>query len=729
MERVFIAYAIVVFLIVSVVPSQLVGIEDHPKAPAPPFEMISKVSIGADYASKYPPVPFEAGILLGDAKGRLQYIVHGDNWMSVSIDGSDIASAPALVENNAVIGTMAGAVACVAVPSGEVKWVFNTRNAIIGKPLIVDDKVYFGSADESFYCLDLSDGTKVFEYRTNAPIWSTPCVIAERVIFGGDDDSIHCLNRITGELMWTFNGDGWFEAEPVVHDAFVFLGSLGGSVYMINGITGELDWQVQLTGAIHSKGARVGERYFTADDSGTITCLDIYKGEIIWQRTDYVRVDTPLTTNGELLYFTNEDKEFVCLDLDGNQLWRKSMIHAVRSGVLLDKDALIMISSDGYLERWKECGYIEISPEDRYLGNVREDDGHFTFQMDIVIGREDGRISPGAIGYQPFEAGKRCKAVQFEELDVSCKGDRRVYSYRGHIDVSDPSFCDGLNDFVVYFGADDPLMSGNGAYQFPNSDGMVYTRFTFDLVSGDTECQTCEPCYRIEIIPSDTPYFKRTETGGFEIQISTADDIDREIELRIEGIRGIESQELKLMQVDGFVSYRIEFDCMELPGGSYFSIPATVTCRMCPKPNDKMRSDWHSNRVIDFTTDPRLRIDMKPNSVDVLVNGDPVRLDVPARIIDGRTLVPIRFVAETFGCDVSWEQDTKKVTIIKDEKVLVYWAYQKTAKFNGIEVEIDVAPIIERGRTLVPFRSVAESLGACVRWIAPSRDIIIDWEF
>ncbi|HWQ75805.1 MAG TPA: copper amine oxidase N-terminal domain-containing protein [Syntrophomonas sp.] len=42
-------------------------------------------------------------------------------------------------------------------------------------------------------------------------------------------------------------------------------------------------------------------------------------------------------------------------------------------------------------------------------------------------------------------------------------------------------------------------------------------------------------------------------------------------------------------------------------------------------------------------------------------------LDVPAKIINGRTMVPVRFIAETLGCEVSWDQTTKAVNIIQAE--------------------------------------------------------------
>jgi hypothetical protein len=68
---------------------------------------------------------------------------------------------------------------------------------------------------------------------------------------------------------------------------------------------------------------------------------------------------------------------------------------------------------------------------------------------------------------------------------------------------------------------------------------------------------------------------------------------------------------------------------------------------------------------VDFMNTIRLEIGGK-----AYVNGIENPIDVPAQIINGRTLVPVRFIAENLGCDVSFKTDANKkvteVTIIQD---------------------------------------------------------------
>jgi hypothetical protein len=51
------------------------------------------------------------------------------------------------------------------------------------------------------------------------------------------------------------------------------------------------------------------------------------------------------------------------------------------------------------------------------------------------------------------------------------------------------------------------------------------------------------------------------------------------------------------------------------------------------------------------------------NSKDAVVNDIPVKLDSPATIVNRRPMVPVRFIAESLGADVKWDQSTKTVLI------------------------------------------------------------------
>ncbi len=85
--------------------------------------------------------------------------------------------------------------------------------------------------------------------------------------------------------------------------------------------------------------------------------------------------------------------------------------------------------------------------------------------------------------------------------------------------------------------------------------------------------------------------------------------------------------------------------------------------------------------------------------------------DVQPIIKDNRTLVPFRAILEKAGAKVDWNQEDKKVTAELDGKKIEMTIGQKKIMVDGKEVELDVAPMIKEGRTLIPLRGMFENLG------------------
>lgn len=99
----------------------------------------------------------------------------------------------------------------------------------------------------------------------------------------------------------------------------------------------------------------------------------------------------------------------------------------------------------------------------------------------------------------------------------------------------------------------------------------------------------------------------------------------------------------------------------------------------------------------------------------VILDGSLLVFDVPPIIEDGRTLVPLRTIFEALGAMVEWDGDTQTVTAVKgDTEVKLVIGGQ--AFKNGIPVSLDVPARIISDRTMVPLRFVAEAMGCAVEW-------------
>ena len=109
----------------------------------------------------------------------------------------------------------------------------------------------------------------------------------------------------------------------------------------------------------------------------------------------------------------------------------------------------------------------------------------------------------------------------------------------------------------------------------------------------------------------------------------------------------------------------------------------------------------------------------------VVLDGQQLAFDVPPTIENGRTLVPFRTVFEAFGANVDWDSQTNSVLASKSDIGINLVIGKNTAYVNEKAVQLDVPPKIVNGRTLVPLRFVGESLGANVDWDGATKTVII----
>ncbi len=107
---------------------------------------------------------------------------------------------------------------------------------------------------------------------------------------------------------------------------------------------------------------------------------------------------------------------------------------------------------------------------------------------------------------------------------------------------------------------------------------------------------------------------------------------------------------------------------------------------------------------------------LSQSEIKVLFNGNPLEFDVKPSVKDGRTLVPFRKILEAFGAEVKWDAEQQVVSAKKGSTEMYLKIGIDYAYVNGYEVNLDVAPETLEGRTLVPLRFISESLGAEVGW-------------
>ena len=118
----------------------------------------------------------------------------------------------------------------------------------------------------------------------------------------------------------------------------------------------------------------------------------------------------------------------------------------------------------------------------------------------------------------------------------------------------------------------------------------------------------------------------------------------------------------------------------------------------------------------------------KPNqagSITLWLDGSQLHMDIAPEVRNERTMVPIRAVAEALGADVKWMQDTQQIVMTRAGVTVTMTLNSTTASIDDETVEMDVAPYATNGRTLIPARYVAEFFGQKVGWDGEKRQVLI----
>ena len=107
------------------------------------------------------------------------------------------------------------------------------------------------------------------------------------------------------------------------------------------------------------------------------------------------------------------------------------------------------------------------------------------------------------------------------------------------------------------------------------------------------------------------------------------------------------------------------------------------------------------------------------------VNNTPMEMDVAPVIVSGRTLVPVRFISQALNGIVLWDGKTNNATILQAGNWIDLWLEDQLMVVNGQAETLDVAPELINDRTMLPLRALAETLGLTVQWHPETQGITL----
>ena len=112
-------------------------------------------------------------------------------------------------------------------------------------------------------------------------------------------------------------------------------------------------------------------------------------------------------------------------------------------------------------------------------------------------------------------------------------------------------------------------------------------------------------------------------------------------------------------------------------------------------------------------------------AITIYVDGVQLKTDQPPVMVQGRVMLPLRAIFEALDARVNWDQKNQTVTGFKGDTTVVLKIKSKVATINGETVSLDVPAQILSGRTMVPVRFVSEALGQDVDWNSKNQTVSI----
>ncbi|MCX7748345.1 MAG: PA14 domain-containing protein [Clostridia bacterium] len=208
------------------------------------------------------------------------------------------------------------------------------------------------------------------------------------------------------------------------------------------------------------------------------------------------------------------------------------------------------------------------------------------------------------------------------------------------------------------------------------------------------------------------------------IKVSFTEGINVEGSPKVQLNGGRDAEYVKKTEKDELLfNYKIkETDrAAELNNMSYISLDfrtGNITDLAENKAEGKVKEQNYGVEIVLYIGSPYMFVNN--DKVEI----DPGRSTVPV-IEENRTILPLRAVIEALGGVVGWDSKERKSTFSLGAQKVEMWVGSKKARENGVDLKIDVAPKIINSRTMMPLRFVTESFGSEVFWEGKSKKIII----
>lgn len=705
-----------------------------------------------------------------------------------------IIGAPAYDNGKVYFGTVDGYFFCLDITNiQKYLWRYNTYSKIYHSPLVLGNIVYFGAENGLVYAFDKITGKEAWNtpFKAQDKINSVIAGDDTSIFFISQDGNLYAVHPLTGSLLYKKIVGPNIKGAPVVKENYVYVLNSQGQLLAINRTTRNQDWYYSLNQNTTTTPAISGDLAVVLGNNGRLACVDLKTGKARWERSLPGSFDTSPVVTDKYIFIGDNSSTLYMLSLEnGTTLWFAKYEKGFYNDFCIQNNRLYVPGLDNSLRYFvsQPPPFLTVEPLTLDFGEV---DVNSQKTLSFIIKNKGGGTLTGKISAEnfywikvfptEFSANEVVVNVTVDTtgftMETEYKGKITIKSNGGDAEVSivlktkslppklsvTPKILDYGNinrgdkktiqiqiknlGGGILFGT---LSTDVNWIQFENINfegndvkvnvilnaenlivsqrykGLIYVESNGGKETIEIYINVIEPNPILyvdtntlnfgEVKKGDSPskIFVISNKGGGTLSgtISTSDDF---IILSTKVFSGNETRVTVTLKTDNLIEDRLYTGKIEVNtqwGKAVIEVYVKILKKELPV--------------------QKIVIILQIGNKVIYVNNQPQTIDVPPQIIEGRTLLPIRYVVEPLGAKIFWDDVEKRVTIEFKNITIDLWIGKNTAKVNGKPTQIDpnnpkVVPLIIQGRTMLPVRFVAENLGCDVLWDGTTKTITITY--
>jgi outer membrane protein assembly factor BamB len=679
--------------------------------------------------------------------------------------GDSLSGTLTIINNEIGYTTLNGSIGLISLVDGKEIWKRNFPEKFTSGMIASESEFFVVTETGNVMALSKNNGAVLWTLGLGYTVKAPMAKYFRYLYVLGEDGAVACLNAFDGKVLWTNTIMGTLLTAPAMKQNNIYMISKQGRLFCLDAYNGRTRWVFEMDSSSQSSPIPSTEILVIGDDDGNVYGIDYIKGTSYYKQSIEHPVTTPFaygyfdkrmlvagsgstytafgTSNGKPMWSYKVDKAVIPPIGAGDKIWFPGSKHTLIAAdafagtkaieMQLDSNISAAIAmSNGRIAVGTEMGtiYVFCSKENDYSIQIKPDIGVmipgqvYSFQILVSADSNFNDNITFTVGGFPCS----CKGVgrYFDRTTINSAGklnlvidtteDASPERFRVNVSAYSQS---GVKREASSLLVIQPSLDINILEFGPIQAVQAGQDFSVDLFIKDA-VNVRSVLSKIRY-PSDYLFLHRVEAGKFFGADAGAYFFDwSKDDASGTALIGLTKKDIGAPG-SGTVA-RLHFRAKKPADIELFMEQTSVR-------DSFLQEVAYQTKKIDVALVPGKQkiIQLSIAKPSIIIDNAQYTLDAPPFIQQGRTLVPIRRIAEEMEALVSWEPIDQKVTLSRYDKVIELWIGRPRCKVNSLEKNLpsNVAPLIHQQRTYLPLRFVAEELDGIVEWFADTQTIKI----